>query len=107
MPCTLQNPLSKRVCSSWSMVSGQLRWTPWGEGFLLLFVIWFIPIHTRKCHPLFVGHSDGVEYKGCYLGSLCYIRNALHMCKTPQKHCGISLLYEQGHSAEVLGKIVS
>ena len=38
-------------------VFGQLDWTPRGEEFLLLFITWFIPIHTRMGHPLGVGHS--------------------------------------------------
>ena len=45
--------------------------------------------------------------KGCCLGGLCYISNTLHICTTPQQHCSTNLLYEQGHSAEVLGKAVA
>ena len=35
--------------------SGQLGWTPWGEGSFLFFVIWFTPIHNRMSHYLGVG----------------------------------------------------
>ena len=66
-------------------VSGQLGWTPWGEGFLLGFVVWFIPIHTRMRYPLVVDHSNGRECKGCYLGGLCYVRDTLNVCTTPQQ----------------------
>ena len=44
--------------------------------------------------------------KVCYLGGLCYVSNTLHVCTMLQQHYGTSLLYEQGHSAEVLGKTV-
>ena len=82
-------------------VSGQLGWTPWSEGFLL-FVSWFIPIHTRMSHPLVMGHYGGREYKDYCLGSLCHISKTLHMCTTPQQHCGISLRHEQGYNAVML-----
>ena len=84
-------------------VCGQLGWTPWGEGFLLLLVIWLIPIHTRIIQPLVVGHSGGREYKKYYLGGLCYIGKTLHMCTTPKQHCSTSLL---GYIAELLGEKV-
>ena len=87
-------------------VSGQLGWTPWGEGFLLFLIIWFSPIHTRMIHPLGAGYSGGKKCKVCCLGDLWYISNTLYMCTTLQQHCGISLLYEQGYTAEVLGKTV-
>ena len=85
-------------------MSGQLGLIPWGEGFLLLFIVWFISIHTRRSHPLGIGHSSSGESKGCCLGGLCYLSNTLHVCTTPQKHHSISLLYEYDHIAEVLRK---
>ena len=54
-------------------------------------------------HSLGAGYSSSGECKGCCLGGLCYVSNTLHMCTTLQQYYGISLLYEQGHTAEVLG----
>ena len=47
------------------------------------------------------------EYKGCFLGGFCDISNTLHVCTIPHQHCSISLLYEQGYTADVLGKKVA
>ena len=44
--------------------------------------------------------------KDCCLGGFCHVSNNLHVCTTPQQHYSTSLLYEQGHTAEVLGKTV-
>ena len=41
------------------------------------------------------------------LSGLCHISNTLHMCTTLQQHYGTSLLYEQGYTAELLGKTIS
>ena len=93
-------------------VSGKLGWTPWGQRFFLIFVLWFIPIQTRINHPLGVGHSLGVGYslggecKGCCLGGLCQI-STLYICIISQLHCSTSLLYKQGYTDEVLGKTVT
>ena len=106
MPCTLQAPLYESVCLL-GHASGQLGWTPCGEGFILFLVAWFIPIHTRMSHPLGVGYSHGWECKGCCPGGLYYVRNTLSMCTTPQKNCGASMLHEQGHKAKVLRKTVA
>ena len=56
-------------------ISGQLGWSPWGEGIPWLFVIWCIPIHTRISYPLIVGHSGGGECRSYCLGSLYYGSN--------------------------------
>ena len=54
-------------------------------------------------YPLCVGYSGGGEFKLYCLGSLCYIKNTLYVCTTLQQHCVISLLYEQGYTANKLG----
>ena len=74
--------------------SSQLGWIPWGEGFPLFLVIWFIPIHTKMSHLLGMGYPGSGQCKGCWLGGLCYVSKTLHMCTTLQQHCGTSLLHE-------------
>ena len=64
-------------------VPGQLGWTSWGEGFILLYVNWFIPIHTTMSYPLGTGHSSGGECKGYCIGSFYNVINTLHESKTP------------------------
>ena len=88
-------------------ISDQLGWTPWVEGILFSFVIWFLPIHNIMSHPLGVSYSSGGECESCCLGGHFYISNTLYMCTIPQQHCGISLLHEQGHNAEVLRKRIA
>ena len=84
-------------------VSSKLGWTSCGKGFLLLFVSWFIVIHTRASHPLGVGYFNRREHNGCCPGGLFHIKNTLHICTTLQQHCSISLLHDEGHTAEELG----
>ena len=87
---------SMRECVFPGASSGQLGWTPWGEGFLLIFTIWFTPIRTKMSHPLGVGHFGGWACKDYFLGGLFYVSNTLHVCTTPQQHCSTSLLHEHG-----------
>ena len=58
-------------------------------------------------HPQGVGYSGGGECIGCCLGGFCHISNTLYVCTISQQHFGTRLLYEQDHTAEVLGKRVA
>ena len=77
-----------------------------GVGFLLVLVIWFIPIHTSMSYSLDIGYSGGRKCKVCCLDGLCHIRNTLNIYTTLQQHYSTSLIYEQDYIAEVLGKTV-
>ena len=60
--------------------------------------LWLAP--QRKGHlALQLFHE---RCKGCCLGGFFHINNTLNVCKTPQQLCSINLLYNQGHTTEVL-----
>ena len=104
MPLTLKTPLSERVCFSWDMFLA--NWTgPLGVKGFFCCLFFLIPIYTRIGYPLGMGHSGDGECKGCCLGSLYYINNTLNMCTILQQQYSVSLLHEQGHTAEALDKI--
>ena len=60
--------------------------------------------HELVLYPYPMPIESIVHCKGYCLGGLCHFRNTLKVFITPQPHSGISLLYEQGYTAEALGK---
>ena len=56
-----------------------------------------------QCKHKYNTNVNQYKCKGCCLGSLCCVKNTLHVLTTLQQRFSIGLLHEQTHTAELLG----
>ena len=89
--CALCRPLCIEDC----LLPGACFWPvglePPGmkDSFVSCYLVYPYPHSSWMSPHLGLGHSGGEECKICCLGGLCHINNTLHVCITPQKHCGV------------------